>query len=227
MKLNMAENVDFEVSEHWLNTYVAGQFATPTGYGGELTAAIMRIINWLPYRASLRRLSLRREDHVLEVGFGPGSGLKKLTKQTTQGAVFGVDRSKTMLSVATRRNEASIREGRLRLAEGTFEALPLSDRSIDVVLAVNILYFVEPLARALSEAHRVLKPGGRLVIYVSDNNHMPWLQFNGAETNNLFTCESLQAALEESAFCAGSIFIDKIWLPFRFRGIVAVATKIA
>lgn len=48
MKLNMAENVDFEVSEHWLNTYVAGQFATPTGYGGELTAAIMRIINWLP-----------------------------------------------------------------------------------------------------------------------------------------------------------------------------------
>ncbi len=221
----MVDNIEFETPKLLLHDYVADQFAAPSGFGGSLIALAMRVINWLPYQAAVARLSVRQDDRMLEIGFGPGSGLRRLTKQAVFGKVFGIDRSRTMVSIATARNQASIDAGRLRLAEGSFEALPLPEQSVDAVLAVNILYFVDPLHKALSEAYRVLAPGGRLVIYVTDHSHMSWLQFNGSETKNIFTTDSLASSLTASEFGAGSISIEKVWLPFGFRGLVAVATK--
>ena len=221
----MVQNIDFEPPNRFLHDYVAEQFAAPEGLAGQLMAATMRIINWLPYRAAFRHFSVGADDRVLEVGFGPGSGLRKLTRLATRGTIFGIDRSKTMVSIAASRNEASIASTTLKIAEGTFEALPMPNRSVDTILAVNILYFVDPLEKALSEAYRVLKPGGRFVAYVTDHSRMAWLQFNGAETRNIFTKQSLRDVLTSSDFGALPVAIHSVWLPFGFRGIVAVATK--
>lgn len=221
----MVQNIDFEPPNHFLHDYVAEQFAAPEGFSGQLIAAAMRIINWLPYRAAFRRLSIDAEDHVLEVGFGPGSGLRKLTRLAARGAVFGIDRSKTMISIAAARNEASISAGTLKISEGSFEALPMPDGSVDTIMAVNILYFVDPLEKALAEAYRVLKPGGRFVAYVTNHSHMAWLQFNGPDTRNIFTEQRLRAVLTSSDFGALPVAIHSVWLPFGFRGMVAVATR--
>ncbi|MET3613980.1 ubiquinone/menaquinone biosynthesis C-methylase UbiE [Rhizobium aquaticum] len=221
----MVQNIDFEPSNRFLHDYVAEQFAAPEGLAGQLMATAMRIINWLPYRAAFRRLSVGADDDVLEVGFGPGSGLRKLTRLACRGTVFGIDRSKTMVSIAAARNEASITARTLKIAEGSFEALPMPDCSVDTILAVNILYFVDPLEKALAEAYRVLKPGGRFVAYATNHSHMGWLQFNGSVTRNIFTNQSLRDVLTSSDFGALPVAIHSVWLPFGFRGIVAVATR--
>ena len=50
------------------------------------------------------------------------------------------------------------------LRQGTLEALPIGDGEVDVVLLVLVLHHVPDPARALAEAARILRPGGRLVV---------------------------------------------------------------
>jgi ArsR family transcriptional regulator len=50
------------------------------------------------------------------------------------------------------------------LRQGTLEALPIGDGEVDIVLLVLVLHHVPDPARALAEAARVLKPGGRLIV---------------------------------------------------------------
>jgi ubiquinone/menaquinone biosynthesis C-methylase UbiE/DNA-binding transcriptional ArsR family regulator len=79
--------------------------------------------------------------------------------------VVGVDESADMLAAAASRLEASpVSRGRVELRAGRLEALPLEDASLDVALLVLVLHYVVHPERALVEAWRVLRPGGRILI---------------------------------------------------------------
>lgn len=204
---------------------VARQFSRPEGTGGRAIAALMRIVNWIPNRRAIDLLDVAPTDDVLEIGFGPGNALKQLAQLASEGSVTGVDRSGTMFEAATRRNADAIGARRMTLLHGAFEALPMQDASVDRILAVNVLYFVGPLTTALAEAHRVLRPGGSLSIYVTDRSTMEALQFVGRDTRHSFDRASLERALSASVFGRGSVDVRRIWLPFGFRGLVAKVTK--
>lgn len=210
-----------------LHEQVARQFSLPEGAGGRAIAAVMRLVNWLPNRQAIRLLGVGAGDDVLEVGFGPGHALRALSRLAAGGSVTGVDRSRTMFQEASRRNATAIRAGRMRLRNGSFEALPAKDGSFDRILAVNVLYFVGSLEAAFAEARRVLRPGGSIAIYVTDRNAMQWLQFSGADTRHSFDAAHLMAAIRNSAFGADAVEIRRIWLPFGFRGLLARITKAA
>ena len=69
-----------------------------------------------------------------------------------------------MVRLASRRLRRSIEEGRAEVSQGTSGALPYAAERFDAALAVHVLYFwPEPLAD-LREIHRVLRPGGRLLL---------------------------------------------------------------
>lgn len=208
-----------------VHDYIARQFAMPVGKGGIAVAAAMRVINWLPYKGAIDLLDPRPASDLLEVGHGPGVGLRQLAKMATLGSVTGIDPSSTMRRLARANNASAITEGRMSLKQGTFEHLPLPDMSVDGILAVNVLYFVDPLSLALTEARRVLRPGGSLAVYVTDKSHMSWLQFEGRETKHAFDKRSLYRILQASDFGEDKIDIRSVWLPFRFRGILAKITK--
>jgi ArsR family transcriptional regulator len=63
---------------------------------------------------------------------------------------------------AARRRTAALKNVDLR--RGELEALPLDDSTCDAALLLLVLTYVGDVARVLSEAWRVLKPGGKLVI---------------------------------------------------------------
>lgn len=203
---------------------IARQFSLPNGRPGLAVAAAMRLINWLPNKRAIHLLDVGPADDVLEIGFGPGHALKRLCKLVPFGSVTGVDRSDTMFREASARNRDAIAEGRLSLKRGFFEKLPLGDGSVDGILAVNVIYFVQPLIAALSEARRVLRPGGSMVIYVTDRSSVAWAQFVG-RGQHTFDVSSLHHFLRCSAFAADDINIQRIWLPFGFRGILANVVK--
>jgi ubiquinone/menaquinone biosynthesis C-methylase UbiE len=73
--------------------------------------------------------------------------------------VIGVDASAAMLAAAEDLVPASV-----DLRQGALEALPIGDAEVDLVLLVLVLHHVPDPARALAEAARVLKPGGRLIV---------------------------------------------------------------
>jgi SAM-dependent methyltransferase len=90
------------------------------------------------------------EGRGLEIGVGTGRFAGPL------GVQVGVDPSPAMLAYAAARG--------IETVEGTAERLPFADASFDHVLVVTTICFVDSPAAMLAEAHRVLKPGGRLVI---------------------------------------------------------------
>ncbi|MFE3599913.1 class I SAM-dependent methyltransferase [Streptomyces sp. NPDC059096] len=96
---------------------------------------------------------------VLEVGVGTGvvaAGLAALGR-----TVRGVDVSQPMLDVAAKRFD-----GELLIGDGM--ALPFDDASQDNVVYVHALHLMADMTAALTEAARVLRPGGRVVIRHGD-----------------------------------------------------------
>ncbi|WP_195180368.1 class I SAM-dependent methyltransferase [Mesorhizobium sp. INR15] len=185
----------------------------------------MGLINYLPNKQAIERLDIAKRDDVLEIGFGPGWALKAMSRLAHGGTITGVDRSPAMVRLAQARNRTAIGDGKLKLFEGTFEQLPLQNASVDKILAVNVIYFCSPTGTALAEAHRVLRPGGILSIYATDCSSMRKLQFIGPETQQTFDLKSMEDFLGKSAFASDRIEIQKVWLPFGFRGLVARLCK--
>ena len=100
------------------------------------------------------------EGRVLELGLGSGLNLPFYDPAKVSRRVEGVDPSAELRALA----EAAPRpEGlAVSVADGVAEALPFADHSFDSVVCTFTLCTVHTPARALSEARRVLKPGGRL-----------------------------------------------------------------
>jgi SAM-dependent methyltransferase len=100
-------------------------------------------------------------DRVVDVGSGPGRFLREAGERGAEAV--GVEPSGQMRRLAAWRIPASLRE-RVRVVDGTAERIPLDDGSATVAWAVaSFHHWTDPEA-GLAELHRVLAPGGRLLI---------------------------------------------------------------
>jgi ubiquinone/menaquinone biosynthesis C-methylase UbiE len=100
---------------------------------------------------------LRPEMVLLDAGCGKGEFLDKLGPAT--GRAVGIDLSKESVKKAGH-NAA--------LALGTLEALPFRDETFDLITCRWVVEHLEDPGRSLSELHRVLKTGGRIVLLTSN-----------------------------------------------------------
>jgi ubiquinone/menaquinone biosynthesis C-methylase UbiE len=101
---------------------------------------------------------LKLGEGVLDVGCGDGNYTIPAAEKT--GFAIGLDPSEAMLDAAQRRQA----RGETAYVQGTGEMLPFANASFDAVLIVTVLCFLSNPQALLQEAHRVLRPGGRLVI---------------------------------------------------------------
>ncbi len=103
---------------------------------------------------------------VLDVGCGPGYYVQDLLEQVGDaGSVTGVDISPAMLAIARRRVEG---RPNARLLEGQATALPVEDAAYDRALSVQVFEYLTDVYAGLAELLRVLRPGGRAVIWDID-----------------------------------------------------------
>jgi ubiquinone/menaquinone biosynthesis C-methylase UbiE len=97
--------------------------------------------------------------HVLDLGCGTGSLALRLWERGAR--VTGIDASEGMLEIAEER--ARGREG-LVFLRASLPELPLSDETFDIVVSSIAFHHFPSAPETLSRIHRVLKPGGRLLI---------------------------------------------------------------
>lgn len=96
---------------------------------------------------------------VADLGCGTGQVAAALAPCVAR--VIGVDRSAEMLEAAAARTREL---ANVELRPGDLESLPLDDACCDAAVMVLVLAYLSDPAPALSEASRILRPGGRLVI---------------------------------------------------------------
>ncbi|WP_421722814.1 ArsR/SmtB family transcription factor [Bauldia sp.] len=100
-------------------------------------------------------------DSLLDLGTGTGRMLELL--HPLYSRAVGIDASPDMLAVARANlDRAGITNAQVRL--GDIYNLPLTRESFDLVVVHQVLHFLDDPERALAEAARILRPGGRLLI---------------------------------------------------------------
>jgi SAM-dependent methyltransferase len=121
----------------------------------------------------LDELGLRGDEHVLDVGCGRGAVLMLAARRLPAGRAVGADvwrrrdQSGNSRAAAERNAVAEGVRGRVELVDADARDLPFASASFDVVvssLAISNIGEAGGRARALGEAVRVLRPGGRLRI---------------------------------------------------------------
>jgi arsenite methyltransferase len=156
---------------------LARQLGHPRGPFGRLVGRVLNRRNAPAVRVAVDALQVRPGAVLADLGFGGGVGLELLLRRSEEvgrlaGRVHGVDVSRTMISAASRRFREAVSSGRLHLHLAPMEALPLADASVDGAITLNTIYFLPDLPAAFREGHRVLRPGGRLVVGLGDPQAM-------------------------------------------------------
>ncbi len=107
---------------------------------------------------------LQPGETVLDLGSGGGIDVLLSARRVgPTGKAFGLDMTDAMLELA-RRNQAEAGIENVEFLKGTIEAIPLSDASVDVIISNCVINLSGDKRQVLSEAFRVLKPGGRFAV---------------------------------------------------------------
>ena len=154
-------------------SYIDGQFHRPNGIVGRMIGKRMAQQHAPENEWSVSLLSIQPTDHILEIGFGPGTNLQRMASLAYKGHVAGLDLSATMVRLARKRNAPSIQLGRVSISYGEAANLPYSEDSFDKVLSIHCLYFWSDPLHVLREIHCVLKPGGKLVLTLLPKEKWP------------------------------------------------------
>ncbi|MGA2794462.1 MAG: metalloregulator ArsR/SmtB family transcription factor [Roseiarcus sp.] len=146
-------------------------------------AAVMAMIGQKPFRA------------LLDLGTGTGRMLE-LAAPLAERAV-GVDQSLAMLSLARSRIDQSGLHN-VQLRQGDIYAPPVERDAYDLVIIHQVLHFLDDPARAIVEAARALRPGGRLIVVDFIAHDQEFLREDYAHRHLGFTIREVEAFLTDA-----------------------------
>lgn len=118
----------------------------------------------------------RRGTSARAVDLGCGAGRNAVPLAALGWEVLGIDLSWPMLVAAAERATDEGVSSRLRLALAPMEALPVCDRSVDLVIAHGIWNLArsgQEFRRAVREAARIARPGAGLFVFTFSRNTLP------------------------------------------------------
>ncbi len=109
-------------------------------------------------------IDLNPGQDVLDLGSGGGLDVLLSARRVAPGGTaYGLDMTDEMLALAER-NQAEAGIVNARFIKGTIEDVPLTDATVDVVISNCVINLSTDKDKVLSEAHRVLRPGGRFAV---------------------------------------------------------------
>jgi ubiquinone/menaquinone biosynthesis C-methylase UbiE len=184
--------------------YIARQFGNPTGFGGKISTLIMNCLNRKLYRAVVENLNTQATDTILDIGFGNGYLVRRLSNENLQ-KMYGVEISPDMLKVTTDKSWKKIEQGKIELFLADVQNLPFENALIDKIYTINTVYFWQDINKGFAEIKRVLKPNGVFlnVIYLKEwLDKLPITQYGFSK----YTTEQIERITTESGLKIERIF---------------------
>lgn len=186
---------------------LARQLAEPRGIGGTLCGAAMDLANRVPMQMAVDLLAPVAGETVLDAGCGTGAASEEMLRRAAC-SIIAVDQSATMIRRARARLTKPGLPGAVDLHQATLESLPCRPGSIDAALALNILYFCGKDGGMIAALRHALRPGGRLVAYVTHRQVMEKWSFTRAGLHRLYDAQELRTAFEDAGFEPAAITIE-------------------
>lgn len=169
------------------------QLARPTGVGGRVVAQAMRLANRRSTALAIAALDVRAGNAVLDLGCGPGDAIPALQAAAASGTVHGVDHAEEMIALAKQQHPQAL------FSVADFNALPFPSASFDRILATNVAYFWKDDQAILAELARVVRPGGRISVYVTETAVLRRIGLHETGTHRLFTPDQFREMLGSTA----------------------------
>ena len=96
---------------------------------------------------------------VADIGCGTGDSLLALSPHIQK--LIALDRSSEMLSIARQR---TAHLSNITFKQGSLGALPVDSKSVDIAICILIFHHISNISVALQDIHRILQPGGKLIV---------------------------------------------------------------
>lgn len=152
----------------------------------------------------IEALGLTAESHVLDLGSGLGGPARTLA-ESTGCTVTGIDLTPEFCEVATALSAWTGLSERTRFHVGDATDTGLPDSAVDAALTVHVAMNISDKHALCAEAFRVLRPGGRFVVYdvlqgEGGDVHYPVPWANDSSTSFLATPEDMRELLAAAGF---------------------------
>lgn len=202
-----------------LTSAFARQLAHPSGVGGRAVGWLMDRANQRPTRMALDLLDAQPGERIVDAGCGTGAALAALMKQVPTLRLSGFDPSRAMILAAQRRLSCDVRLIQSRTADA-----PFAGENFDAVLALNMLYFCDAEGEMIAQLRSLLRPGGRLVAYVTDRSSMQRWGFVRVGLHKLWDEASMRTALADAGFAPEAISVQQRPVTRTIMGLFVHAT---
>jgi ubiquinone/menaquinone biosynthesis C-methylase UbiE len=110
-------------------------------------------------------LDLDPADQLLEIGCGAGILVEQIASKLYNGSITAIDRSESMIKMASKRNAESIKDGKAKFQTGEFAKAVFNKSAFDKILAFNVNFFLKSPAKELEIIRHSVKPNGQLYVF--------------------------------------------------------------
>jgi len=144
-------------------------------------------------------MSVQIDDRIIEIGFGTGKLIYKMTQKIDTGLIEGIDFSNTMVSIAQKRNKRNIANGKVTIIEGNFDEIPYEKDKFTKACSINTLYFWPKPEHTVKKIVDILKPQGKLILGFEDVEQLKRRRLN-KNVFHLYTKDEVQNLLINAGF---------------------------
>ncbi len=155
---------------------------------------------------------------------GCGEGYLTIEASLWARQVIAIDRSADVLARA-KAMAARRRATNIVWKKGELEKVPLKDATVDIAIASQALHHAKDPALALSEAWRILRPGGRLLVLDLRRHEETWVQDTLGDQWLGFTPEDLTSLISAAGFTDSSVRVGTRRTGDPFAVLIATGTK--
>jgi SAM-dependent methyltransferase len=159
---------------------------------------------------------------VADIGCGDGAMALEAARWARR--VIGIDRSDDVLERAKARAERR-RVTNVEWKKGDLARLPLRDGAVDIAFLSQSLHHASDPERAVAEAARVLRPGGRIVILDLQRHDQTWVRARFGDRHLGFSAGDLTALVEGAGFASARVSIGARRRGDPFTVLIATGVK--
>jgi len=188
--------------------FIASQFKRPAGLLGIWSSNKMIKNNQKNYDRMIMDLDLQLQDKLLEIGYGPGIGIRMIAERCSTCTIHGIDFSQLMYKRASKHNKQFIDAGRVSLQCGDFLNIPVTHDEYNKIFCLNVVYFWNELKTPFTKVFSLLSKNGAFNMYMTDETTLVKMKAPDSVFSK-YSIEQVVEALKVAGFESVEHYVER------------------